>query len=111
MILAKRLIDSLELNDYVQEIYLADAVTFKIPNPDTIHIVISETLDALLYRECYVPILFNLLPQLGKDITLIPENVLIDLSLIVRSKEDHTFKEQKVETVLKCSRNCGIIRR
>ena len=96
---AKRLISALELDTYVKEMYVADAVTFKIPNPDTIHILISETLDALLYRECYVPILFNLLPQVKKDITLIPENVVIDLSLIARSKEDHTFKEQNVETV------------
>lgn len=97
---AKKLIHSLELDDYVQEFYVADAVTFKIPNPTTFHIVISETLDALLYRECYVPIVFNLLSQVRKDVTLIPENVIIDMSLIKDIKEDHTFKEKAVETVL-----------
>lgn len=96
---AKKIINSLELTDYVQEFYLADAVTFKIPNPDTIHILISETLDALLYRECYVPILFNLLPQLNKDIALIPENVVIDLLLIAYSKDNNTFKELNVGDV------------
>ncbi|WP_299681227.1 phytanoyl-CoA dioxygenase [uncultured Dokdonia sp.] len=97
---AKKLIHSLELDNYVQEFYVADAVTFKIPNPTTFHMVISETLDALLYRECYVPIVFNLLSQVRKDVTLIPENVVIEMSLIKDIKEDQSFKEKRIETVL-----------
>lgn len=77
---AKKLIKSLELSNYVQETYLADAVNFKVPNPDRFHILISETLDALLYRECYVPILFNMLPQFNTNIILIPENVCLNLT-------------------------------
>lgn len=79
---AKRLIDSLELSDYIKEIHVADAVTFKVPNADSFDILFSETLDALLYRECYVPILFNMLPQFNKDVVLIPENVLINLTFV-----------------------------
>ena len=79
---AKKLIDSLGLSDYIKGIFVADAVTFKVPNADSFDILISETLDALLYRECYVPILFNLLPQFNKNIILIPENVLISLTFI-----------------------------
>ncbi len=90
---AKKLINSLELSAYIKEYYLADAVTFQVPNATAFHILISETLDALLYRECYVPILFNLLPQFDKNTTLIPKNVQISLSLstnkvaITRNKE------------------------
>jgi len=65
------------LNDYIKEIVVADAVTFKIPRAEEYQIVISETLDALLYRECYVPIVFNLLPQFKDEVILIPENVII----------------------------------
>lgn len=78
---AKKLIDALELNDYVKEVFVADAVTFKIPKPEEYQIVISETLDALLFRECYVPIVFNLLPQFNDEVILIPENVIITSSL------------------------------
>ncbi|AUP80740.1 SAM-dependent methyltransferase [Flavivirga eckloniae] len=87
---AKKLIDSLELSDYVKETHLADAVTFKVPNPDDFHILISETLDALLYRECYVPILFNMLPQFNKNITLIPENVCLNLTFTYNLPEKNT---------------------
>lgn len=79
---AKKLIHSLELADYIDEFYLADAVTFKVPNPDTFDMLISETLDAVLYRECYVPILFNMLPQFDAAITLIPENVRLNLKFV-----------------------------
>ncbi len=97
---AKKLINSLELSNHIKEFYLADAVTFKVPNPNSFHILISETLDALLYRECYVPILFNLLPQFNKNIILIPENVLINLSLLTHSKNDSDSKEYEVGSVL-----------
>lgn len=97
---AKKLINSLGLSNYIQEYYLADAVTFKVPKPEVFHILISETLDALLYRECYVPILFNLLTQFNKNIILIPENVLINLSLISCSKENQDYKEYEVGAIL-----------
>ncbi len=97
---AKKLIDSLKLSNYIKDFYIADAVTFKVPNSNSFDILISETLDALLYRECYVPILFNLLPQFNKDIVLIPENVLINLSFLPHSKEQSGYKEYEVGSVL-----------
>ncbi len=58
--LAKKLISTLKLSSYVQDFHLADAIIFKIPSPDSFHIVFSETLDAVLNRESYVPILWNM---------------------------------------------------
>lgn len=84
---AEILIENLELTNYIKNCYLKDATEFKIPNPDDVDILFSETLDALLYRECYVPILWNLLPQLNNNVSVIPENVKINVS----------FKEQKNE--------------
>ena len=75
--LAKKLILALGLQEYIKEYYLVDAVTFTIPSPDAFHILFSETLDAVLYRESYVPILYNMLPQLAENITVIPENVIL----------------------------------
>lgn len=88
LVQAERLIESLQLTKYVSAYNHSDATTFRISQPETFHILFSETLDALLYRECYVPILFNLLPQLPKHIAVIPENVSVNLY----------FKEGDVET-------------
>ncbi len=84
---AKKLIQKLELSDYVQEYHMTDAITFTLPNPEKIHILFSETLDSLLHRECYVPILWNLLPQLPKETTIIPGNVQIKLCFKEGGKE------------------------
>lgn len=97
---AKKVIDSLNLSDYVKEIYTADATTFNVPNAVSFDILISETLDALLYRECYVPILFNLLHQFNKDIVLIPENVLINLTFAPHSKNNSSDEEYEYGSVL-----------
>lgn len=78
---AKKLIKEMGLDGYVSNIYLGDATTFQIPDAKSYDILISETLDALLYRECYVPILINMLPQLRKEAILIPDNVSIELLL------------------------------
>lgn len=95
LISAKKLINGLSLSDYVQAYYLEDAVTFKIPNPDSFHILFSETLDALLYRESYVPILWNLLPQLPKNTILIPENVCLEVSIIEQANDQNTAINEK----------------
>ncbi|WP_034062435.1 SAM-dependent methyltransferase [Lacinutrix jangbogonensis] len=97
---AKKLIDSLELSKYLKDFYIADAVTFKVPKPNTFDILISETLDALLYRESYVPILFNLLPQFSKNVILFPENVVINLSLLTHHKKDIGYEEYEMGSVL-----------
>jgi len=97
---AKNLIQKLELTNYITNYYTADAVTFKIPEPEKYHILFSETLDALLYRECYVPILFNLLPQLSEDVAVIPENVLIKMSLSVNPIADSKHITEEIDTII-----------
>jgi len=89
--LAKKVINGLELSDYIKTYHLADAVLFQLPNPEDYDILFSETLDALLYRESYVPILRNMLPQFSDEITLIPENVRLDLNFKI--EEENTLKE------------------
>ncbi len=97
---AKKLIKTLGLSSYVQEFYLNDAVTFKVPDSSKFDILISETLDALLYRECYVPILFNLLPQFNKNTVLIPKNVLINLNLVIHTENELNSFEKNIGNVL-----------
>ena len=84
---AKKLVKELGIEAYIKEYHLADAITFKIPNPEKFHILFSETLDALLHRECYVPILWNLLSQLPKEVTVVPNNVLVKQNFKVGEEE------------------------
>ena len=97
---AKKLTKALNLNAYIKEFFIADAITFKVPEANSFDILISETLDALLYRECYVPILFNLLHQFNENIILIPENVIINLTLTNDTKEQSERQEYDFGSIL-----------
>ena len=98
----KKIIHAFNLFPYISSIYTADATTIKVPKSVCYNILISETLDAVLYRECYVPILMNLLPQFKKDVILIPENVLLTSSLINTDEPD---KEEELLNVIFDVRN------
>jgi len=84
--LAEKLINELGLSEYINTYHTADAVTFQIPDAKKYHILFSETLDALLYRESYVPILWNMLPQLSENCAVIPNNVIIQANLTYPKK-------------------------
>lgn len=94
LFMAKHLIVDLGLSDYIKECYKEDAITFKVPEAEKYHILFSETLDSLLYREAYVPILWNLLPQFSKECTLIPENVVITTSFTLPQSEEEEFAKE-----------------
>lgn len=99
--MAKNLINELGLSDYVNEYYTADAVTFQIPDATKYHILFSETLDALLYRESYVPILWNMLPQLSENCAIIPNNVIVQASMTFPlQQEEKERKEKEIATIL-----------
>lgn len=97
---AKDLVEKLELTNYVHDFYQADAVTFSVPDAQQYHILFSETLDALLFRECYVPILFNLLPQLPENVSVIPNNVVIRGRLSLNSVNDPNYTPLQVFSIL-----------
>ncbi len=97
---ALRLIHGLNIQDYTSDFYTADAITFEVKEPEKFHLLISETLDALLFRENYVPIMFNLLPQFSSKMSLIPENVSIELSLMKYTKEGEDHEFQRIHTLV-----------
>jgi hypothetical protein len=101
---AEILIENLKLTAYIKKCYLSDATTFKLSKPKSYHILFSETLDALLYRECYVPILWNLVPQFSSKTTVIPENVKVDLFFKEKSEETFVTTIFDVEKAVKPSK-------
>ncbi|WP_420572014.1 phytanoyl-CoA dioxygenase [Kordia sp.] len=100
MQMAEKLIKELQLTDYVAAYHTSDAVTFQIPDAKKYHILFSETLDALLYRESYVPILWNMLPQLSENCAIIPNNVIIQASLTYPKQEGEDVKKEKEIAVI-----------
>lgn len=100
MQMAEKLIKSLQLTDYVEAYHTSDAVTFQIPDAKKYHILFSETLDALLYRESYVPILWNMLPQLSENCAVIPNNVIVQASLTYPKQDGEDAKKEKEMAVI-----------
>lgn len=91
--LAEILVGELGLTEYVDNFYSGDAVLSEIPDADKYHILFSETLDALLYRESYVPILWNMIPQFNENVIVLPENVLLKSSFGVFKDDQLTETE------------------
>lgn len=76
----EKIIHELNLKDFTNEIICCDAVTYKHPESDKIHIVLSETMSSGLKKEMQVPITLNLVPQICEGGVLIPENIEISIS-------------------------------
>jgi predicted RNA methylase len=93
--MAEKLITALELTEYITGYHTSDAVTFQIPDAKKYHILFSETLDALLYRESYVPILWNMIPQLSEQCAIIPNNVIVQANLTYPAEKDAPAKKEK----------------
>ncbi|MDG1804661.1 aspartyl/asparaginyl beta-hydroxylase domain-containing protein [Flavicella sp.] len=78
---AKTLIENLGLSLYVKQYLVEDAITYQFSNLEVYDILFSETLDAMLYRESYVPILINLTRQFSEETIVIPENVTLHATI------------------------------
>ncbi|NER15551.1 hypothetical protein GWK08_19005 [Leptobacterium flavescens] len=84
----KHLIKAFNAYDYIKEIYHCDASNFEYTSfNEDIDIVLIECLQHALMREPQVAITYNLLPQLRKDVILIPEEISLNVSLIDMDKK------------------------
>lgn len=68
------LYNKLDITDYLIDTVHADCTTYQIPDMK-FHIFISETLDASMENEPQIPIMNNLLPQMGIDTVFIPQGI------------------------------------
>jgi len=81
---AINVLNGLHLNDFVDNVFCADASTFITTN--SYDIVISETMQAALKKEPQVAIMQNLIPQLSQHTVFIPKQIFVDAALISRGQ-------------------------
>ncbi len=76
----QRLFARLNLEAYLEEVLIADALSMKISKPDQIDIVLSETMQRGLKNECQVQIMNNLITQLHAAVMMLPERITVSLA-------------------------------
>ncbi len=90
----KALIEQLGFDEHIIAYKNEDATKLKINNPETIDIVLSETLQRGLVVEQQVPITINLLKQIDQPIILIPELLALDVCWM----NHNSFANRSIET-------------
>lgn len=75
----QHLVAALGLTTYVSNIIRGDAIRYRHPADEPLHLVVTETMYYALAREPQAAITANLAPQLLKNGILIPEEISIDL--------------------------------
>lgn len=83
----KNTIKNLGVENYVKEIISTDAAQLQLENAAEIDIVLLECLQFALVKEQQVAITYNLIPQLRKDILLIPEEIKLSVGFIDNVKK------------------------
>jgi hypothetical protein len=84
----RSLIKALGIENYIYKCVQADAVTYRHPTEVSLHMVISETMEAGLAREPQLAIMRNFLPQLQENGLFIPENIVVEACLSSSEQED-----------------------
>lgn len=79
--LLKNVVNVLEMEDYIVEMECCDAVSYKIKQPESVDIIVSETMQNGLRNEHQVPLVLNLMKQVSADTILIPAHIEIGLAL------------------------------
>lgn len=88
------LLRHLGFDDHVKAYENVDATTCKVEHPESIDIIVSETLQCGLVREQQIPITINLLQQVGAEVILIPESLALDVCWL----HHKAFKERDLAT-------------
>ncbi len=78
---AQKVYEQLELTDYVKDWVNADGTDPDIQFEESFDIIVSETMQVALKKECQVPLTRNLVRFLKEDGTFVPQNIKIDATM------------------------------
>ncbi|MDB5140294.1 MAG: hypothetical protein JWR12_2210 [Mucilaginibacter sp.] len=79
---AKKIYNNFGLNEYVEEWICADASVYQVPPGQTVHLIISETMQNALRKEPQVEIMLNLIPQLPAKGQFVPQEIVVSVKLM-----------------------------
>lgn len=83
----KNCIKNFGVEAYIKKIYTTDAAQLQMENTDAIDILLLECMQNALANEPQVAITYNILPQLRKDVILVPEEISLSISLVDSKKK------------------------
>lgn len=83
----KKCIRNFGIESYVKNYFCCDASQLQLENPSEIDILLLECLQFALVKEQQVSITYNLIPQLKKDVILVPEEIKLSISVIDLKKK------------------------
>ncbi|GAA4234903.1 hypothetical protein GCM10022291_15450 [Postechiella marina] len=95
----KSIIDKLEFQNFIDDVLVADAITYQYSKVKKLHIVITETMFHALTREPQVAITENLKLQITKGGYLIPEKIEIKMGYSFFSKEPFLNQYKDIYTI------------
>ena len=82
----KKVLAYFDAEDYVRELIITDATTYTVGDPESVDILLSETMQAGLTNEHQVAICYNLLPQLSAETIMIPDQIILKLYAVNQDK-------------------------
>jgi len=95
----KKVIDKLNIQDYVIAIIQADASTYKFADGIKADILVSETMKPALDKEPQISIISNLIEQCKTDVILIPELIKIELAYIGKDEKSIPISKEICELI------------
>lgn len=100
----ERLVNTLQLDGYIQSIICTDASSYKHPEGKALHMILTETMFYALVREPQVTVTTNLTPQLHPEGLLIPEEITVSMRFGFLASEV-AFREGQIPSATDVSQN------
>ncbi|MHA7055902.1 SAM-dependent methyltransferase [Aquimarina sp. M1] len=99
----KKIIADLDYESYFSSVTVKDATKYKRSSPNSLHLIITETMFRALTREPQVAITQNLAPQLVENGILIPEEIYIYVGYSSFSGEPNLHQSKNGYIIKKAS--------
>lgn len=96
---ARRIVQTLGLEAYVDDYVQADAATWRCPEDRRPHVIVSETMQNGLKNEPQVMITENLAPQRLAGGHFLPEAVTLDFALLVARRGENDVTTQDIQRI------------